>query len=187
MHTWGKARKLKLSNRTFLLQNRGSKKKFLEKSCGGGGVRQLSNLPASPVLAPCFLTILEYSGSLKSIKHTPFTRVICIRSAKTHIFSPPSPPPPSHTAGPSASFKSLVKYPSLGKPSPVVFWNPSSCTPHFYSIEHPVWGFLFVFWWVFGILFCFLGASMCTCDIWRFPGQGQNQSCSCQPTQQPQQ
>ena len=41
-------------------------------------------------------------------------------------------------------------------------------------------------------LFCFLFLSFChflccSCGIWRFPGQGSNQSCRCRPTPEPQQ
>ena len=38
----------------------------------------------------------------------------------------------------------------------------------------------YLFYFIFS-LFIFQG---CTCGIWRFPGQGSNQSCSCQPTPQ---
>ena len=34
------------------------------------------------------------------------------------------------------------------------------------------------------LFFAFQGS---TCSIWRFPGEGSNRSCSCQPTPQPQQ
>ena len=36
-----------------------------------------------------------------------------------------------------------------------------------------------------GFVFCFFQG--CTCGTWRFPGQGLNQSCTCQPMPQPQQ
>ena len=40
------------------------------------------------------------------------------------------------------------------------------------------------FFFFFFLSFCLKGPS---CGIWRFPGQGSNQSCSCWPTPQPQQ
>ena len=33
----------------------------------------------------------------------------------------------------------------------------------------------------------FWGVGGCRCGIWKFPGYGSNQSCSCRPTPQPQQ
>ena len=41
-----------------------------------------------------------------------------------------------------------------------------------------------LFWFCFVLFSAFQG---CTCGIWKSPSQGSNQSCSCQPTAQPQQ
>ena len=43
-----------------------------------------------------------------------------------------------------------------------------------------------VFWVFFGGFFFFCFFQGCTRSIWRFPGQGSNQICSCWPTPQPQ-
>lgn len=165
MHTWGKARKLKLSNRTFLLQNRGSKKKFLEKSCGGGGKTtiqltclHLCHFPTSPVLAPCFLTILQYSGSLKSIKHTPFTRVICIRSANTHIF-PPTPPTPVSHSWPFCIIQVFGQIPLLGEAFPCSLLEPLFLYPTLLLYRAACLGvfvcFLVGFWYFVLFFRCF--------------------------------
>ena len=49
---------------------------------------------------------------------------------------------------------------------------------------------VFVFWFGVGffvLLFCFVFCFLdCTCGIQKFPGQGTNRSCSCQPTPWPQ-
>ena len=50
-----------------------------------------------------------------------------------------------------------------------------NCSKHYYY---------YYYYYHYYYYYAFQG---CTCGIWMFPGQGANQSCSCQPTQQPQQ
>ena len=41
--------------------------------------------------------------------------------------------------------------------------------------------------WTPPFVYLFICSYGCTCGIWKFPGEGSNQSCSCQPTPQPRQ
>ena len=57
-------------------------------------------------------------------------------------------------------------------------------------MPNPVSGFYFIFYfrfYLFIYLFIYFSLQCYTRDIWRFPGQGLNQSCSCHPAPQPQQ
>ena len=152
------------------MQDSDSKYKFVEKNqvtyMGGVG-RQLSHLPASlsvtsqPLLslAPCSLTILEYSGSLKSIKHTPLFRVICICSANTH-----TPPEiltrlaPLRHSGLCSHIPSLGKAPltASGTP-PFLHPTPLICHSTLFYWPHTtlkVYIYIYIYIYFFFFFFC---------------------------------
>ena len=52
-------------------------------------------------------------------------------------------------------------------------------------IHHSGNSLTFFFYFLFFLFFCFFQGH--SCGIWKFPGQGSNQSYSCQPTPQPHQ